>query len=264
MPFSFKPTTTEEVTPSVAAPVAAPTLSSPTSSAYAARPTESGRGILDTVALGIFLLMIGVVAVLFGYKYYLQSTVAGQKATIDSYESRLSGIPLEEIHALSNRLKVINQLVKDHPSVNAAFKVLESGVENAVTFTNFNLSYDNGSKAYSLSLAANAPDYRSVVQQMDTLKRKPYASYFPNIKIEELRPDSSGRVAFNMKMGANIKGVLPEGILLDTESSQVSVATTTVVTQTASPATATGTAPVGTGTSTGAGSTASSSKPSSI
>jgi len=262
MPFSFKPTTTEEVTPPMAAPEATPTLSSPTSSAYVARPTESGRGILDTVALGIFLLMIGVAAVLFGYKYYLQSVVAGQKATIDGYESRLSGIPLEEIHALSNRLKVINQLVKDHPSVNAAFKVLESGVENAVTFTNFNLSYDNGSKTYSLSLAANAPDYRSVVQQMDTLKRKPYVNYFPNVKIEELRPDSSGKVVFNMKMGANIKGVLPEGILLDTDSSQSPVATSTVVTENVPVATST--APVQTGTSTTSTGTTSASKPSSI
>jgi len=83
-----------------------------------------------------------------------------------------------------------------------------------VTYKRFDFHYSEALRGYELTLGAIAPDYRSVIEQMDTFKRKPYTTYIPSVAIEGLHPDDTGKITFNLKMPINIAGVLPEGLLL--------------------------------------------------
>jgi hypothetical protein len=214
MPFSFKP----EITPSAEAPLNGTTLPSTTltgsPSSMMARAQEGGKSIFQLALMFCAGASILIAIGLFGYSYYLSSEVDGKKAKLDSYESQLGGLPLQDMRNLSNRIKVLNQLVKTHPSVNVAFRIVEDSVENQVTYSKFDLSYSETTKGYSLALGGMAPDYKGVAQQIDTLKRKPYTTYIPSVTVEGLSPDSTGKIAFSVRMPVMVVGLLPEDVNL--------------------------------------------------
>lgn len=260
MPFSFKPDIATEAQggaqPAVpqAAPASSP-LSVPPSiasagSAPAERSKAGGVSMIEIILFAVFGFTALVAAGLFAYKFYLSSQVEAKKAALNEYESRLNGLPLQDMRDLSNRLKIVNQLVKDHPSVNVAFMIVEASIENSITFTKFDLRYIENTKSYQLALGGSSPDYKSIAQQMDTYKNKPYSNYMQKIGVEGLHPDTSGRILFSFTIPISIKGLIPEtfSIMSSTGSSTVSIPTgsipanrlaTTTVATTTPPAVAT-------------------------
>ncbi|MFA6608437.1 MAG: hypothetical protein WCT07_00815 [Candidatus Paceibacterota bacterium] len=235
MPFSFKPTTsteTQEASPSQTSVTSTPQLATPsTPMSFGFRNTGEGRDLTETLLLGIFGIAILTLAFLFGYHYYLLSKVESGKVQIDSYEGKLDSLPLNDMRKLSNRLKAVNQLVKEHPSVNAAFRIIEESVENPVTYKRFDLHFSESLRTYELQLGAVAPNYRSIAEQMDTLRRKPYNTYIPSISIGDVHPDETGAVSFTLKMPIGIVDVLPEGLLLQSDiATQSMVSTSTEIT----------------------------------
>ncbi len=236
MPFSFKPTeanTGEQAqVPNVEGVIPPSNISSSSSKdTFSTRFSAEGRGIVQTVLMAVFGFSILVTIVLFGYNFYLNSQIDNKKAELDNYEKQFGSLQLQDMQALSSRMKMVSTLVKEHPSVRVAFRLLEDSVENPVIYKSFDLHFSESSHAYELSLAANAPDYHSVVNQMDTFKRKPFSDYVKNVVISGLKPDTSGKVTFNLKMPITITGVLPEGLTskdVPQATSSISVATSTI------------------------------------
>lgn len=216
MPFSFKPDVIP--TDAQAAPSAPPAVfgASPNNSKTIStenlmeRAKEQGKSFFERALFFVFGMLVAILIGLFGYKFYLSSQVEAKKAVLASYDAQLEGMPLEDMRKLSSRLKVISQLVKDHPSVNVAFLIIEASVENMITFSKFDLHYSESSKEYRLGLTGLAPDYRSIALQMDTYKRKPYSTYVSKVKVEGLHPDPTGQIAFSFNMPVSITGVIPE------------------------------------------------------
>lgn len=242
MPFSFKPeisqTTQSETGASMAQTSLGGSAQAPT---MMARVSSEGKGFFQGILFFIFFATLLVSLGMFGYSFYLSSQVESKKATLSTYESRLGSLPLEEMRKLSNRIKIINGLVKEHPSVNAAFRVLEDSVENNITYTAFELKYNEQGKSYALQLTGNAPSYRSIAQQVDTFKRKPYSTYISSVAVEGLQPNERGSVSFIFRAPIMINGLTPETLNLS-EGAAARVASTTP------PMTATGTMPTATGT----------------
>jgi hypothetical protein len=237
MPFTFKPTQAEGGHIDA---ISEPVPASPSSFNFSGRLPE-GTGFFQKILVFIFCFLIAAAIVLFGYKWYLSSKLEAKKQQLTQYEDELGKLPLDEMRALSNRIKFVNSLLKTHPSVNAAFRIVEDSVENPVTYSRFNLRYDEAKKTYVLQLSAIAPDYKTVVQQMETLKTKPYTSYISNVFISGLRPDDTGHITFEIKMNIMIAGVLPEELLLGTspaieQQSPSGAASTTASTTMAIPA----------------------------
>lgn len=217
MPFSFKPTeaNTTESTPTVNIEGVIPPSTSPSSASteqFSSRFAGEGRGIVQITLFFVFGVSVLITAGLFGYSYYLSSQIGVKKAALDTYEKQFGALQLQDMQALSSRMKMISTLVKEHPSVRVAFRLLEDSVENPVIYKNFDLRFSESSRSYELSLGANAPDYHSVVNQMDTFKRKPFSDYAKSVVISGLKPDTSGKVTFSLKMPINITGILPEGM----------------------------------------------------
>lgn len=253
MPFSFKPEISQTGADPAVQPAPQASFGDTSTANLMTRASEEGKSLLHIALLFVFLITALVTAGLFAYKYYLSSQIEGKKATLASYESRLATLPLEDMRKLSNRIKVVNQLIKEHPSVNVAFRIVEDSVENQVIYKSFELRYNEQTKSYALQLGGTAPDYKSVAQQMDTFKRKPYTTYVPSVTVEGLQPDESGRVAFTLKMPISIAGLLPEGLNLSDGAAARAASSTipSVATTTAATTTATGTpSGVQTGTTT--------------
>jgi hypothetical protein len=224
MSFSFKP----EISPQAGADQGGMSsffANNGSSQPLAARPVEGGMSWIQLMLFVVFGIACLIAIGLFGYKYYLSSQIAAKKAKIAQYEQNLAEFPLEDMRKVSNRIKIINQLINEHPSANVAFRVLEDSVENMITYTNFNLRSDGG-KSYSLQMTASAPDYKSIAQQMDTFKRKPYTTYIPDVVVDGLTPDTTGKITFTLKTPILITGILPEELNLS-EGAAARVASST-------------------------------------
>lgn len=251
MPFSFKPEISQ-TTPNGDTPVPVPTpaasFGGTATSSLMAREGEHGKSIVQLILMAVFGAAVLIAVGLFGYQYYLSSQIDTKKALLADYESRLGTLPLEDMRKLSNRIKIINQLVKEHPSANVAFRIVEDSIENQITYQRFELRYNTQTKGYALQLGGTAPDYKSIAQQVDTLKRKPYTTYIQDIVVEGLQLNERGNIGFTLKMPIMIAGLLPEGInlsdgaaarvastspIMGTSSSTVPVLTTTSTTTTA-------------------------------
>lgn len=205
MPFSFKPTI-----PQAGNGTPGSSFSFGDGQDLKLRTTERGASLFEVVLYFLFCAACFVVALLFGYKYYLTSQIEKAKAHIERKEQELDKYPIEEMRRLSARIKVINQLTKEHPYVNAAFRILEDSVENQIMYKSFSLNSVQG--RYTVNLQALSPDYKSIAQQVDTLKNLPYSVYISNVKVNALVPTSDGKVSFMLEMPMSITGTLPEDL----------------------------------------------------
>lgn len=217
MPFSFRPNqvdSTQNTAQSVFSTSAQASI--PIGGAPLSNRVDGlqKKNILQIILYILCGLMVFVTVSLFVYQRYLISRIASQKQVLDEEDKALGGLNLEGMRALSNRMKVVNQALNEHSSVNTAFLILEKSIENPVTYTRFGLTKGEGNKGYELQLGVSAPSYKAVAQQLDTLKGDIYKKDFiPNITFDGLVLDSTGKINLNFRMPILIQGKLPESVL---------------------------------------------------
>lgn len=241
MPFSFKPTQTGEVAPTNTNVV--PSISSPNINTtqppipLGSMPLndrveeESKIGLLQTILYVIFGITIFITVILFGYRQYLLSRIETQKKSLSDQDETLGTINLVDMRALSNRIKVVSQVLNEHTSVSTAFLILEKSIENPVTYKSFDLKRNLSNKNYDLKVNATAPSYKAVAQQVDTLKSSEFSKDFiSKVTYDGLSLDTTGNVNFSLSMSVLILGKLPESaetILNKLKKSDSALATST-------------------------------------
>lgn len=218
MPFTFTPPSSSESANAQSQGGFQASFGSQASQLLSARPGEENSfSLLQLALFGIggftFLIALG----LFSYSFFLSSQVENKKEKLVSIENSLNQLPLNEMRQVSNRIKIIEQLVKDHPSVNVAFSILEASIENQAFYKGFDLRYSDSNKGYTLQLNAVAPNYRVVAQQIDTFKREPFSKYVSKMTLDSLGPDEQGRITFSLRMPVSITGILTEELVLSEE-----------------------------------------------
>lgn len=203
MPFSFQPTGS--------APVQNQAPLSSVSKGVVSAYKESTS--LITVA-GSILLGVGVIVTLglFAYRSYLTTQIEEKKLLLVASENKIKNIPITDMRDLSNKLKIAGALVRNHPFATTAFKILEGSIEDSVTYDTFSLEFNDKTNIYSITVQAQAPDYKTVVQQVDTYKRKPYIDYMAFSSLAELSQDPTGRVSFSFTAPIKILGINPESV----------------------------------------------------
>ncbi len=243
MPFSFKPTQTGEspqtdvsnTAPVLATPPTATgqdqnTITPPTQFAtHSNVPLGSmplNERIDDSKKISLFQIFIYailavcviVTAGLFGYQNYLNSKIESQKKILDEKDKTLGVINLVEMKALSNRMKVVNQVLSEHASVRSAFLILEKSIEDPVTYKSFDLKKSTTGNSYDLKVGAVASSYKAVAQQLDTLNSDEFNKKFiSNVKYDGVSLDSVGKVNFSISMNVFISGKLPESLFIDSK-----------------------------------------------
>lgn len=235
MPFSFKPEVASQEPQTAQAVSSVPVSALPSMSLM----NRGSKTSLIQVLLIIILTGCALIAGgMFGYSYYLSSQIDAKKEKLtqidDGVGAVLSSDMLPEMRDLSSRIKIVNQLITQHPSVNVAFKIIEDSVENQVTYKNFSLN-NAGGKGYTLSLSGVAPDYKTVVQQLETLKRKPYTAYISGVKVTNLSPDDVGRINFSLSMNVSISGLSPESLNLSAGAAEFLASSTPITVASSTP-----------------------------
>jgi len=232
MPFSFKPTQAEpNVKAEAEVKVATPaTVTVPVFSTNANRiqvpPSPIGGMPLnereETPKISFFRILLYVIlgilvftaVALFGYQRYLISSIDSQKKDLDEKDNTVGSINLEQMRSLSNRIKVVSQILNEHTSVNTAFIILEKSIENPITYKSFELTKNILTKNYDLKITGTAPSYKSIAQQIDTFDRDEFKDYISAIDYDNPSLDTaSGRINFSLKMTVLILGKLPENVL---------------------------------------------------
>ncbi len=216
MPFSFKPNIGSSPQGTSSAPVVATSLNqAPVSSlGLMQRAQQGSSSIIGLFLFALFGLTLLTALALVGYMYYLNKQIDTKKAMLSNFENQLGSLQLEDMRKVSRRLKIIDQIVKEYPSVNTVFKILEESTENQITYKRFNFSYNESDKTFGLTLVGQGPDYKSIVQQVETLKREPFSTYVSGLAVDNLAPDDKGNINFNLKMVVAIKGLLPDNLNL--------------------------------------------------
>ncbi len=223
MPFSFKPNQEDVPSGGITPP---PTMSSPAApfngTPAEARVSGEKKGIVQVLLYAVAGGAVLVTLVLVGYQYFLNSQIQSKKDALALYETKLSGMPLEEMRKTSDRIKAINQILQEHASVSTAFRVLEDSIEHPLTYTRFGLSLNPTNKTYDLEVGVIAPDYKSVAQQLDTFnKSDTYKEFIPSVTYSGISLDAlTGKVTTAFRMPIHIEGKVPETIIFKGDTPQ--------------------------------------------
>lgn len=217
MPFSFKPDASPVENQSSSKTVGTPTLAPYNTEAddFSSRGTGGDkRSMIDVILMVICAVAVLVSVGLGAYSFYLSSQIEKKKASLESFEARLSGFAAQadDMRRLSSRMKIIDQIFKDHVSVNTAFRLLEESIEHPITYTSFDFRYNDTLKGYVVEIDALAPNYRTVIQQIETYKREPYKNYVSEVKVDGLSPNEKGQIIFSLRMPVKIAGLFPSDL----------------------------------------------------
>lgn len=166
---------------------------------------------------------------LFAYQGYLKAQVASKVETLNQKQSSFPKLMLPEMQKLSDRLTAVNQAFKEHSSVRTALLILEDGIEHPVTYTKFDLTYNEAKKSYVLGLSATAPDYVSIIQQQDTLRSKVYSKFFTPVSLSNIILNEKGTVTFKIATTIALQGLVPEDMVIHPSSQDQASSTMSTV-----------------------------------
>lgn len=197
-------------------------------------------------SLGIIFFVTAVLFSLigFGVTYFLEQKNNTLRDDIQKLEVNLKSIPLDEMLSFYSKTQNINSVLKEHVYLTTVLSLLENAVESNVYFKKFDFSYREGA-GYDLAISAIAPDTRSVVRQMDTLKSPKYSKVFKSVELKNITKDKFENVTFEIKITVipTVKNEAFDFILTasSTNASSSVEATTTIATTTATTTKATST-----------------------
>jgi hypothetical protein len=164
------------------------------------------------LTVSIFLI-VGGIFFLLSVNSSLQKEVAVKSAQLAAEDAKVVKVPMKDIKQLSDRIKIVTQVIKGQPFITTFLKALEYGVEDDVVFSKADLAAENlgGVERFSGRIEASAASYGAVLNQIQTLQTEdPYKKFFSDVKISNIGVDKKGRVSFSIVLTAVIKGVTPE------------------------------------------------------
>lgn len=175
---------------------------------YDSRLTESSGSLLKFSLAVILLGSVLFTLVTFLYSSYLNRQIEASKQILSDSNTLLGELPISDMKSFSDRVKFVRDQIENHPYPLTSFRLLESSVENGVYFTNFSLTELQNTGTYNLDLTGSSPNYRSIIQQIDTLRSEPYNKFVRDLEVVSLTPDKTGVITFSLRMKMNIKGVM--------------------------------------------------------
>ncbi len=176
---------------------------------YVGRAKGKGADAIGILLTVVFIACLITAGGLFAYKIYLEGQINAKQARIDQkdkdIQSILSGVSIDELKSVSVRLKVLGDMVNNKTYVTSAFDILERSIEDNITLKNFSIASTDAGKKYVVDISGNAPDYHSVIQQIDTFNRAPYSNFISEVEVKSVHPNSTGSIDFAVHMAIAVK-----------------------------------------------------------
>ncbi len=155
------------------------------------RPTRE-RSLLAFLSIMIFsgsvLLAVGV----FGYKFYLNYSIASMATELERGRATLQPETVSELTRLNDRILSTEELIDNHLMLSPLFKFLETSTLRTARFTGF--AYVMTEQGLQLTMKGEAKGYSALVLQADLLNK---SEYFKNPVFSDLNLDEKGNVGFS-------------------------------------------------------------------
>jgi hypothetical protein len=182
--------------------------------------------ILGLVFMGISIF-ISIIS--YGYNFYLSDKNTKDKQKIESLNASLSAYPLKDMLDTYNKVINIDLYTKSRNYISSVLYTLETVTEKNVYFKKFVLSETKD--GYYIEMEGVAPDYKSIVRQMDGLKDPRYSKVFNTVTLDTIIRDGSGNLTFAVKIKVNTNTPYTQLDFAKESSSQASTTQTSSNTQ---------------------------------
>jgi hypothetical protein len=117
---------------------------------------------------------------------------------------------------------MVDKAVKAEPFITTFLKVLESSIEDGVTFKRTSLN--DTRTGFDLTIDAETKSYGAIINQLQSLKEKPVSDYYSKVLIRNVSIDKKGVIAFKIEASVGIRGKDPDSVNFDTTGSTTSQA----------------------------------------
>lgn len=158
---------------------------------------------------------------LFIYQGILNKEIEKKKEALLLAQDGFPDLKFDEMQKFATRLKVVNRVMQEHASIDAAFRIFEVSVQDTTIYTKFGLNKDKTKKGYNIDLTAEASSYHAVYQQIETFKDKMYSQYLAPVKITNLSLDKKGIVSFKVSTAVSIENIHPRSLTFESSSTEV-------------------------------------------
>ncbi len=154
----------------------------------------SGRSVLGTLAVIIFTLVILASLGVFGYEWYLKSSIKKMGEDLVAARTSLEPEVIDKISSLDERIVSTKRLLDSHIILSPLFEFLENSTVRTVRFTNF--GYDSVDGVLSLKMSGEARGYSALALQSEIFNASPYLK---DVVFADLSLNSQGMVNFSFK-----------------------------------------------------------------
>ena len=168
-------------------------LSQRPGSAPSITPPHRGMAFTLNIGLILFVLSLAASAGLFGYERWLNASRQGLIQDIQTKEATLKQDSLADLAGIANALRAARSLLAGHMFTSNAFQLLREATHARVYFTNF--SFSSGSR--KIDLAAIAPSYQAVADQITLLEMRPEVE---TVDFGGLSRNERGLVSFQLNI----------------------------------------------------------------
>lgn len=211
MESSFKPISIPINTENAQPDTGSANVSAPYS--FVRHDEESSSSFFQKVLIAVTVIMVLVAGGFFIWGFLLKSGIEGKRAQIEELQTKIQQFSSGDVKNITTKFHTAKILAKEYPFVTDIFSVLEHSVQDGVVYNKFDTHTDAVSGNYFIDISGVAPNYHTLIQQVDILKTDTtFAKYFVDVEVVSFKPNSKGSIDFSFKIKSNINGVDPENL----------------------------------------------------
>ena len=158
-------------------------------------------GLFLLIAIILFIVSLSVAGWVYLEKKVLITKINNEKTAIETNKNNFETATIESIIRLDSRIKVANDLVKNHLSVSPIFDFIESRTLKNVRFKSFTFSAkgtdSSGNPVLKIDLSGQAKDFKTLALQADEFGKTEYRGVIEGPIFSSLNLAVDGSVNFN-------------------------------------------------------------------
>ena len=158
-------------------------------------------GLFLLIAIILFIVSLSVAGWVYLEKKVLITKINNEKTAIETNKNNFETATIESIIRLDSRIKVANDLVRNHLSVSPIFNFIESRTLKNVRFKSFTFSAkgtdSSGNPVLKIDLSGQAKDFKTLALQADEFGKTEYRGVIEGPMFSSLNLAVDGSVNFN-------------------------------------------------------------------
>jgi hypothetical protein len=178
---------------------------------------------LSLIATVVFFTTIVITGGIYGYTFYLQTTIKNVKTDLETELSKIKQDDINDLIRIDNRIESAKAIMNGHVAISGFFDFLNRTTIYPVRYNTFSYSMD-GDMA-KVTMTGQALSYGAIQSQLDEFLKENNTKYIQNPTFSGLSLDTRGNVLFTFAARVNPKYLLYADMLSDSDLSQTSVST---------------------------------------